>query len=267
MKGNHMTASTRQHVAKWDRRAKSVAERTCAHCVYGLACPGGEPEQVTCVNHVESPGRLHPVVGGGSCRNFRPRRRTPVRIEPPEPPSDEIRYIALTRGKFAIVDAADYEWLSRYKWTANCKGDKCYAYRRDKGRGVLMHRAIMQAPKGLVVDHIDGNGLNNRRSNLRLCTQAENSRNARPRRGTSRFKGVRAHNTPGQFVAEITLDGRARYIGSFTDEIEAAIAYDLRAVVLFAEFARLNFPHITAATAQARRLRGQTVGDRTPARA
>ena len=234
------------------RERPTSAERTCAECGYGLAAPGGDTGQVTCVNHPEAPGQLHPVTAGGTCRNFRARRKPPVRAEPPAPPSDDVRYIALTQGFFAIVDAADYERLSRHKWTVSRKGDKCYAYRKDKGRNVLMHRLIMQAPSGLVVDHIDGNGLNNRRSNLRLCTQAQNCRNARPRAGTSRFKGVRAHNAPGQFAAEITFEGRAQYIGSFDDEIEAAIAYDLRAVVLFAEFARLNFPTIVNATRQAK---------------
>jgi hypothetical protein len=255
MKGSAMIASPKQRGTAERKRAVSTAQRTCAECAYGLADPNGGAETITCVNHVEAPGQLRPVAADGTCRNFRARRRPPVRAEPPAPPSDDVRYIALTKGFFALVDAADYEWLSRYKWTASCKGDKCYAYRKDKGRHVLMHRLIAQAPPGMVVDHIDGNTCNNRRGNLRVCTQAQNSRNARPRVGTSRFKGVRAHNGPGKFAAEITFQGQHKYIGSFTDEIEAALAYDLRAVVLFAEFARPNFPSIVNATRQAKQLK------------
>ncbi|UCD51523.1 MAG: HNH endonuclease [Phycisphaerales bacterium] len=254
-----MIARPKQRGTDGRKRAMPAAQRTCAECAYGLANPNGAPETIACVNHVEAPGQWRPVAAGGTCRNFRVRRRPPVRAEPPAPPDDDVRYIALTKGKFALVDAADYEWLSRYKWTASCKGDKCYAYRKDKGRHVLMHRLIMQAPPGLVVDHIDGNSCNNRRHNLRVCTQAQNCRNARPRVGTSGFKGVRAQNTPGRFVAEITFEGRHDYIGSFTDEIEAAIAYDLRAIVLFAEFARLNFPSIINATRQAKKQKDPTL--------
>ena len=251
-----MMGSQKQHTAAY-RGPRPAGARTCRHCAYGLADPHGSPATITCLNHVEAPGQLRSVAADATCRNFRARRRLPVRVEPPAPPNDDVRYIALTQGKFAIVDAADYEWLSRYKWTASCKGDKCYAYRKDKGRNILMHRLIAQAPPGMVVDHIDGNSANNRRGNLRVCTQAENCRNAKPRVGTSRFKGVRAHNAPGKFAAEITFEGRAEYLGSFTDEIEAALVYDLRAIVLFAEFARPNFPHIVNATSQAKKLKEQ----------
>lgn len=237
-----------------------MTRHTCHDCVYSnwdpVAClrslESGRLSGLTCVNHPDAPGRIRDVCPGRPCRNFRARRRPPVRVEPPKPPNDDVRYIALTRGKFAIVDKADYEWLNRHRWHTSCFGGKTYARRNTKTSSIMMHRAILCAPKGLVVDHIDGNGLNNRRSNLRVCTQAENCRNAKPRVGTSRFKGVRAHNAPGKFAAEITFEGRAQYIGSFDDEIEAAIAYDLRAVVLFAEFARLNFPTIINATRQAK---------------
>ena len=268
MKGKDMTASTKQRVAeRQESLVPSVrrAARTCAHCVYGLAFPGGEPEQITCVNHIETPGQLHPVEAEGTCRNFRPRRRNPVRIEPPEPPSDEIRYIALTQGKFAIVDAADYEWLSQYKWYASeGHAGKCYAMSHaGRRRPVRMHRLIMKPPPGFVVDHIDGNGLNNRRSNLRICTQAQNLRNRPGRVATSRFKGVSFDKRRNLWAACISENDRTIHIGCFDSEIEAAFAYDLNALALAGEFAYLNFPHIINATRQARRLKGGTPLGRT----
>jgi hypothetical protein len=87
---------------------------------------------------------------------------------------------ALTKGKFAIVDAWNYEWLNRYRWFA-MRGDRTfYAIRNDNGRTVLMHREIVRAPKGVPVDHINGYGLNNRQSNLRLCTPGQNNCNRGP---------------------------------------------------------------------------------------
>jgi HNH endonuclease len=254
MKGNDMAASTKPSVAEGWKRRKPVAEQTCAHCAYGLADPNGSVETVTCVNHVEAPGQLHPVEASGTCRNFRARRRTPLRLEPPDPPSDDVRYIALTQGKFALVDAADYKWLSRYKWfVSKGHGGKYYAMSHCGGRPqpIAMHRLIMKPPRGLVVDHIDGNGLNNRRCNLRVCTQAQNLRNRAGRIATSRFKGVSYDRRRHKWAACISQDSRTIHIGHFDDEIEAAFAYDLRAVALAGEFAYLNFPHIINATRQA----------------
>ena len=103
-----------------------------------------------------------------------------------------------------------------------------------------MHQFIMRPPKGKVVDHIDGNGLNNRRANLRLCTPRQNRRNTRPRRKTSAFLGVSRRGS--KYLARIKHDGRQLYLGLFDDEIEAARARDRKACELFGEFAWLNFP-------------------------
>jgi len=225
---------------------------SCGDCVYARRGSGRWlrlvllrwPGLLLCANSAEMPGELKGVPATGSCRNFRRRRGPVVRLEPPAPPSDEIRHIALTRGKYAIVDAADYEWLSPHKWFAT--GDESrgfYAARRDGDKVVLMHRAIMNAPEGTVVDHINHNSLNNRRTNLRLCTQKQNSRSARPsRRATSRFKGVYFCRRTGKWLATIGYEGKTIHLGSFDDEIEAAKAYDRKARELFGEFAYLNFP-------------------------
>ena len=108
-----------------------------------------------------------------------------------------------------------------------------------------MHRQIMKAPKGMVVDHIDGNGLNNRRSNLRICTPRQNQWNRCPlktRKQTSPFKGVQYPTGKSRPYARIQYNGKTIHIGVFDSEVEAAQAYDRKAVELFGEFAYLNFP-------------------------
>ena len=177
-----------------------MCDRVCGKCVYAIRAVGRWhrvilsrwPGLLTCMNHPESPGVLREVVATGTCRNFRAQRMPVVRLAPPEPPNDAIRYIPLTRGKFAIVDTADYEWLSQYKWLATGNEKRgFYAGRRVGAKLLLMHREIMQPPAGMVVDHISGNGLDERRANLRVCSQKRNSHNRRPTRWTSsRFKGV-----------------------------------------------------------------------------
>jgi len=106
-----------------------------------------------------------------------------------------------------------------------------------------MHRRIINAPKGLFVDHIDGNGLNNRKSNLRLCTPAQNARNRRPDRSClSKYKGVTWGKLQKKWLATICKAGEKQHLGSFDNETDAAIAYDRTAQKLHAQFAYLNFP-------------------------
>lgn len=155
-----------------------------------------------------------------------------------------VRLIELTWGKWAIVDAEDYGRLSSYKWCA-VEHSRCWyakTLRRD-GMPLAMHRLIAGAPKGLLVDHRDHNGLNNRKSNLRLCTRKENRRNRRPNRGgTSKYKGVCWSKSSKKFRAAINHNGKRYNLGYFDDEIAAAKAYDKKARELFGEFAYLNFP-------------------------
>ncbi|MBN1362949.1 MAG: HNH endonuclease [Sedimentisphaerales bacterium] len=103
----------------------------------------------------------------------------------------------------------------------------------------------MKAPKGMVVDHIDGNGLNNRRSNLRLCTPQQNQWNrcvSRARLQQGLFKGVHHRTDSGKPCARITYRGKTLHLGVFDTAIEAAKAYDRKAIELHGEFAYLNFP-------------------------
>lgn len=141
---------------------------------------------------------------------------------------------------FAIVDVEDAEAVSQRYWRPHVSEANLYA----KGGGVLLHRFILGLPPhNPRVDHIDGDGLNNRRENLRLATPAQNSANMRARPGSlSGFKGVTWSKNAKRWRAKIRANGRHRHLGYFTSEEEAARAYDDAARELHGEFACVNFP-------------------------
>lgn len=167
------------------------------------------------------------------------------------------RTITLTQGKVTLVDAEDFEWLSRWSWYAHKRKRKTgeyawYAVRKEPdGRMIYMHREIMAAPRGMDVDHKFGDGLDNRRSELRLATRRQNLQNRRHAQGgkTSRFRGVSWWARDGNWRAQgamgaIKPNGHARHVslGYFATEEAAARAYDAAARLHFGEFASLNFP-------------------------
>lgn len=157
-----------------------------------------------------------------------------------------MREIPLTKGKVALVDDEDHEWLSAWKWQALVVKTKRYAFRTYKQEGrtrtVYMHRAIAADIRG-EVDHVDGDGLNNQRANLRPASDSQQRQNARRRSdNTSGFKGVTRRSGVRPWSARIKRDGICRHLGAFTTPEEAARAYDRAALELFGEFARLNFP-------------------------
>jgi len=116
--------------------------------------------------------------------------------------------------------------------------------KRVKRKTIMMHRFILNAPRHLVVDHINHNGLDNRKSNLRLCTRAENSRNRRSfNNKSSRYKGVSWDKQRKLFLAAIRCNGKYYNLGRFKSETAAAKAYDKKTRELFGEFAYLNFPN------------------------
>ncbi len=218
-------------------------KRTCAHCAHAGWLTTRWPAQLLCVNSVETPGKIIEVVAPrGACRNFHARREPVVRLPEPEPPNDKVRYIALTKGMFAIVDAEDYSRLMRHKWTAVRMGSKFYAQRNGGGHSIMMHREIKHAPRGKVVDHINGNSLDNRKCNLRICNQSQNILNSRPRSVTSRFKGVYYDKTRNKYMAFVWENGKCVMLGRFADEIEAARIRDYRAVRNGGPYVWLNFP-------------------------
>ncbi len=214
----------------------------CGSCVYAVALQDAERQLLVCTDRPGVPGQLSIVQPCEVCRRFRKRREKIVRLEPPEPPSDDVRYIPLTRGRFAIIDAADYERVSRHKWCVTGSGRRVYACRSVNGKQVSMHRFLMNPPKGMVVDHIDGDPLNNRRSNLRICTVQQNIWNSQPKGKSSQYKGVCRDKDKRKWVVHVCHNGHNWYMGRFELEIDAARAYDRKAFELFREYAWLNFP-------------------------
>ena len=160
------------------------------------------------------------------------------------------RKIPLTRGKFAIVDPEDYERLAIYKWFLSSSPTSSYAARwQYSGPGGLrkkiwMHREVIDIPKHLLCDHINGHSLDNRAANLRPATVSQNLCN-RPKtkaKTRSKYKGLEWDKIQRKWKARIQCNGRKIYLGSFSKEIDAAMAYDNKAKALFGEFAHLNFP-------------------------
>jgi hypothetical protein len=146
--------------------------------------------------------------------------------------------IILTRGKVAVVDDKDYDMLVALgmRW---CVSDG-YAFNRALGR---MHRFLLEAPAGVMVDHRNGDRLDNRRENLRLCTNSQNQANRKVVRGVSNFKGVtwqkRTHGG-GYWKAQIVVNGVIIGLGSHRTDLDAAIAYNAGATKYFGEFAHIN---------------------------
>jgi hypothetical protein len=221
----------------------------CGQCVYATR-PKGHwiriilsrwPGLLFCCNHRDAAGELQEVYAHAVCRNFRWKAEPSDSRQRSRPDDGEYRRIPLSNGKFAIVDAADCDRLSRYRWSAMERNGKCYAYRREGKRRIWMHRQIMKAPRNLVVDHKDGNSLNNRRSNLHLCTRRQNAFNVRHASRESQYVGV--FRCGPYWGAHLFHDGLEHSLGLFDTEIEAALARDERAMEVHGDYAYLNFPH------------------------
>lgn len=155
-----------------------------------------------------------------------------------------MREITLTQGKFAQVDDEDYEKVSKFRWCAEKLGHVFYAKRwvtiDGKAVGIRMHRLIVSLERGdsRLVDHKDGNGLNNQKSNLRICTKAQNQFNMRRNsRNTSGYRGVSRGKKPGTWCARIRSSGKYLYLGSYHSKEDAYVAYCKAAKELRGEYA------------------------------
>lgn len=152
-------------------------------------------------------------------------------------------FIHLAGGHVATVDACDLDIVGAFGWAALVKSRTVYAFRTErvagKKRTVYLHRAIMGEPNGLQVDHVDGDGLNNRRGNLRLATASQNQSNrGKPQNNTSGFKGVSWENDRKKWCAAIRKMGKRRYLGRFDTPQEAHAAYCAASATAHGEFGR-----------------------------
>ena len=147
-----------------------------------------------------------------------------------------MKEIQLSQDKVALVDDIDFAYLNQWKWCLHSGG---YATRRlNEGIYIYMHRIILPPPIGMQIDHINHNGLDNRRCNLRICTMSQNIANSRLRSdNTSKHKGIYWNKNVSKWQVAITFLGKEIYLGIFDDIDEASQAYAKKAKELFGEFA------------------------------
>lgn len=155
-----------------------------------------------------------------------------------------MKEINLTRGMVALVDDEDYDYLNKFSWQAhNCRGKfyaSCGKYiNSDKNEIIYMHRLILNTIKGIDVDHIDHNTLNNQKYNLRNCTRSQNLMN-RNGRGKSAFCGVSWNVYHKLWKAYITVNKKQIHLGYFKSETEAAKKRDEASKIYYKEFAHTN---------------------------
>lgn len=189
------------------------------------------PQQLT-VTDIE--GDPLPTTGSGS---------VPVTLLCPEPAIYQAVSVPLSRGLHALVSLQDADRVLAHRWTCSLAGHLRYAVREYRGKRIYLHRFITGAMAGHSVDHIDGDGLNCQRHNLRMASRKNNNRNRRKtdRPCSTEFKGVDRRKN-GSYRAQISTDGKRKFLGYFADPQDAARAYDAAALQHFGEFACLNFP-------------------------
>ena len=158
-----------------------------------------------------------------------------------------MKEIKLTQGKIAIVDDSDFELINQYKWQFKPVLKSGYAHRTQRVKGtklklhIKMHRLIIDAKKEQIVDHINGNSLDNRRNNLRIGTLKQNAQNSKtPNTNKSGYKGVSWHKGASKWRVTIKSNQKQIHLGFYLDPKEAAIAYNKAAKEYFGDFARIN---------------------------
>ena len=156
--------------------------------------------------------------------------------------------IRLTQGKVALVDDVLFGWLNQFKWFFRKDGyvaKSIYNKLTGERKQIRMHREIMNFPDGMEIDHINGDKLDNRRENLRICTMGQNRANrGLQRNSSSGYKGVYFEEARNKWRAQIEINNRRLHLGYFNNAEKAAFAYDTAAKKYFGEFAKLNFPEV-----------------------
>jgi len=156
-----------------------------------------------------------------------------------------MKTIQLTQGKVAIVDDEDYEYLNQFKWCVRGNNND-YAITSIKVspvkyRSVNMHHLILNPPKGMMIDHKNGYSLDNRRSNLRICTSQQNCLNKiSGRNSSSKYKGVCWYKNMNKWEVRVTVNTKNKFLGYFDTELEGAIIYNIACRKYHREFARPN---------------------------
>lgn len=149
--------------------------------------------------------------------------------------------ITLNGGKVMLIDKKDWDKVKHKTWGAGRGGGQYVGTNGNVGHSNLLHRFIMNTPKGLHTDHINGNQLDNRRRNLRICTSQQNQANSSKHIvGSSKYKGVNFYKRDKCWRAYINKDGVQFHLGYFDNELEAAKAYNKKAKVIWGKYARLN---------------------------
>lgn len=158
-----------------------------------------------------------------------------------------MKKVKLTQRKYTLIDDRDFKKVNEYKWCATKGGSNIfYAVRRltiskNKIRLFYLHHAILGKKKNKVVDHINGNSLDNRRSNLQFVTYSQNSMKRHNRsHNKSGYRGVYLHNRGNRWIAQIRLKNKSFYIGSFINKKDAALAFNKMAKKFYKKFAVLN---------------------------
>jgi len=160
-----------------------------------------------------------------------------------------MKNIPLSQGKFALVDDEDFEQLNKHKWFATKNHSGIWYARRNTNRTIgkrkiiLMHRKIMNCSSDMKIDHANHDGLDNRRCNIRICTNSQNRKNSGlQKNNSSGLIGVSWHKRCKKWMARIQKDKRDIHIGYFNNKVEAGHMVDQFSICLFGEFAVLNFP-------------------------
>lgn len=149
-----------------------------------------------------------------------------------------MKKIKLTKNKVALVDDVDFDLLNKYNWWYHKSG---YALRIENKKTIRMHRVIANCPENKEIDHINGNRMDNRKINLRICTSSQNSKNRKLQKNNkSGYKGVSYRKRDKKWIVYICVNRKNKYIGIFKNIKDASNAYNIAAVQYYKEFANLN---------------------------